>query len=257
MPPEAIRQTLHELRVHQIELEMQNNVLLRAQAELDAANARYFDFYDLAPVGYFTLSEKRLIMEANLTATALLDVVRSDLFQPFSRYILKEDGNSFYLHRKRLFEKAAPQLWEMRMLKKDRTTFWAQIETIVTKDTGGAPTCRIVMRNITERKRAEEALKESENRYRSLVGNASDMVYRTDENGFFTFINPAVTHITGYEADDIIGKHYKMLVLPDTFKEAITFFANQLIKKIPNTYYVHTVRRSETIRVTGTMWRNI
>jgi len=63
---------IHELRVHQIELEMQNEELRRAQAELDASWARYFDLYDLAPAGYFTLSEEGLILEANLTAATLL-----------------------------------------------------------------------------------------------------------------------------------------------------------------------------------------
>lgn len=57
--PEAVRQTLHELRVHQIELEMQNEELRRVQAELDAKQTRYFDLYDLAPVSYCTISESR------------------------------------------------------------------------------------------------------------------------------------------------------------------------------------------------------
>ena len=95
--------------------------------------------------------------------------------------------------------------------------------------------------DISDRKRTELLLQVSEERYRTVVENASDMVYRTDENGYFTFVNPAVTRTIGYEADEIIGKHYKMLVRPDMFKEAITFFANQLIKNIFNTYYEYPV----------------
>src|ERR1017187_3691104 len=59
---ESLRK-LHELRVHQIELEMQNEELLRTHVELDAARARYFDFYDLAPVGFFTVSEHAQFVE--------------------------------------------------------------------------------------------------------------------------------------------------------------------------------------------------
>ena len=128
--PEETRRTLHELRVHQIELEMQNEELRRAQAELDAARARYFDLYDLAPVGYATVSEKGLILETNLTAATLLGVARDALVrQPFSRFILKEDQDLYSLHRKKLFETHSassgqagePQACELRMVKKDGT----------------------------------------------------------------------------------------------------------------------------------------
>ena len=77
--PEATEQVLHELEVHQIELEMQNDELRRTQSELEAARARYFDLYDLAPVGYVTLSETGLILEANLTAAQMLGVDRRAL----------------------------------------------------------------------------------------------------------------------------------------------------------------------------------
>ena len=110
LSPEETRQTLHELRVHQIELEMQNEELRRAQVELDTARARYFDLYDLAPVGYCTLSEQGLILEANLTAAGLLGVSRGGLVkQPITRFIFKKDQDLYYLHRKQLFETGTPQ----------------------------------------------------------------------------------------------------------------------------------------------------
>ncbi|MBU1184311.1 MAG: PAS domain-containing protein [Proteobacteria bacterium] len=119
LSPEATRQLLHELRVHQIELEMQNKELCRTQGELEASRARYFDLYDLAPVGYVTLSEKGLILEANLTAAGLLGVARGALVkQPLTRFILPEDQGIYYRHREQLFETGAPQVCEMRLAKK-------------------------------------------------------------------------------------------------------------------------------------------
>jgi PAS domain S-box-containing protein len=113
--------------VHQIELEMQNEELRRAQAELDVTQARYFDLYDLAPVGYCTLNEKGVIQEANLTAALLLGVARKALVgKPIFRFIVKADQDIYYLHRKQLFETGQPQACELRMKKTDGTSFWAQ-----------------------------------------------------------------------------------------------------------------------------------
>jgi len=104
-PPEETREMLHELHVHQIELELQNDELRQTQAELKASQERYFDLYNLAPVGYLTLNEKGLILEANLTAVGLLGMPhRSALVrQPLSRFILEEDQEIYYRMRKDLF----------------------------------------------------------------------------------------------------------------------------------------------------------
>ena len=153
---------LHELRVHQIELEMQNEELRRAQEELEASRARYFDLYDLAPVGYFTLSEQGLILEANLAGAGLLGVTRGDLAkQPLSRFILPEDQDIYYRHRKQLFETGSPQVYELRMLRADATPFWARFEATAAQDADGAAVCRVVVSDISDRKQAEEALRKA------------------------------------------------------------------------------------------------
>jgi PAS domain S-box-containing protein len=185
LSPEETQRTLHELRVHQIELEMQNEELRLAQAELDAARARYFDLYDRAPVGYVTVSEKGLILETNLTATTLLGGVRGALAeQPFSRFILKEDQDLYSLHRNQLFETHSassgqvgePQAFELRMVKRDGTAFWGHLAVTAAQDADRAPVCRVVMSDITERKRAEAALLESEQRVRQLNEHILNMV---------------------------------------------------------------------------------
>jgi len=166
----------HELRVHQIELEMQNEELRRAQAELDAARARYFDLYDMAPVGYVTVSEKGLILEANLTAAGLLGVARGALVrQPLSRFIYREDEYVYYQHRKQLFETGKPQVWELRMLRAD-APFWARMEATVAQDSStssgpdadSAPVCRVVLSDISDRKRAEEERAKLEHQFHQL-----------------------------------------------------------------------------------------
>ena len=97
LSPEEIRRSLHELRVHQIELEMQNEELRRTQEELETARERYFDLYDLAPVGYFTLNEEGVFLETNLTAARLLGVSRNTLIrQPITRFIDKENQDIYY-----------------------------------------------------------------------------------------------------------------------------------------------------------------
>ena len=163
LTPNEVRQTLYELRVHQVELEMQNEQLRQAQTELETVRARYFDLYDLAPVGYFTLNEKGLILEANLTAANLLGVARSSLVkQPLTRFILPNDQDIYYGHRKLLFETGAPQICEIRMMKKDGAPFWVRIDAVAAKSNEGASLCRATMIDISERKQGEEALRKSQ-----------------------------------------------------------------------------------------------
>ena len=152
LSPEETRRVLHELQVHQIELEMQNDELRRTQAELEDSRARYFDLYDLAPVGYVTLTEQGLILEANVTAAKLLGIARGALVkQPLTRFILPEDQEIYYRHRQQLFETGAPQACELRMVRQDGAQFWVRVEATAA---AGTLLCRAVMSDITDRVRS-------------------------------------------------------------------------------------------------------
>ena len=154
---EEIRENLFELRVHQIELEIQNEELRRAQAEIEAGRARYFDLYDLAPVGYCTLSEQGLVLEANLTLATMLGMARGTLVKkPISRFILTEDQDIYYLHRKHLFETGEAQECELRMVNPDGAFFWAHLTGTIAQAEDGSPVCRAALSDITARKLSEE-----------------------------------------------------------------------------------------------------
>ncbi|MFO8070893.1 MAG: ATP-binding protein [Polyangia bacterium] len=157
---EEAERLVHELRVHRIELEMQNEELRRAQLALDASRTRYFALYDLAPVGYVTLSERSLVLEANLRACTLLGIPRGALAgQPLTRFIAGEDQDLYYLHRKKLFETGEPQAYELRMKQPGGNQIWARMEAaLATGEAGEEPVCRVTLSDITEEKRLRTQL---------------------------------------------------------------------------------------------------
>ena len=195
LSPEETRRMLHELRVHQIELEMQNVELRRIQAEMDVYQERYFDLYDLAPVGYCTLSEKGLILEANLTASTILNVVRDALVrQPITRFIVKEDQDTYYRYRKHLFETGEPQMCELHMVPQDGASFWARLDSTVVKYSEGETQCRVVIIDITDHKRVEEVEK-------AIAEVKSDKELLEIERGY---LQDEIKLL--YNHEDIIGK---------------------------------------------------
>ncbi len=171
LSPASLRTILHELRIHQIELEMQNEELHRTQAELSASRDRFFELYDWAPTGFMTISEPGLILEANLTSATLLGVAKPDLVkQSFARCLFREDQDIFHRAARHLFETGEPQACDLRMVKRDGSMFWAQVNATLSRDEGDAPVLLIALSDVSERKSADEALR-----------RASDLLNKTGE----------------------------------------------------------------------------
>jgi PAS domain S-box-containing protein len=217
---EEIRQLAYELQVHQIELEMQNDELRRTQGELEASRARYFDLYDLAPVGYMTLSDQGLILEANLTVSVMLGMARGDLVKrPFTHFILSEDHGIYYSHQKKLVETGEKQACEFRMLRFNASPFWARMEASTTKNSDGNSNCRVVISDITERNQAEGALRASEERFRMLFERSPLGYQSLDADGRFIEVNQAWLDTLGYEREEVIG-HWFGDFLPSRYVDA-------------------------------------
>ena len=162
LSPEETRQTLHELRVHQIELEIQNEELRLTQGELAASRQEYFDLYELAPVGYIAVSEQGLIRNANVTAAALIGVEKSRLYnRPLTAFIIPEDQSIYYFHRKQLLETSLRQKCELRMMREGFPPFWARMETITRRGDDGALVYMFILTDISELRRVDNAIKNS------------------------------------------------------------------------------------------------
>lgn len=152
---------IHELRVHQVELEMQNEELRNAQIKIEESRARYADLYDFAPVGYFTFDRHGRIIEVNLTGAKQVGVERSFVAgKPFFLFVTPEFRRLFHSHIQNVFTTNTRQSCEIKLVKKDGTSFHVSIESIPSWDTGGDVTqCRSAITDISEHKRLEEKIK--------------------------------------------------------------------------------------------------
>ncbi len=218
--PEATAHLLHELQVHQIELEMQNEELRRAQVAIDTAQARFFDFYDLAPVGYVTVGEQGLIIHANLTLAGLMGVTRARLIgQPINRLVDKTDHDIYYFFKHKLLETGTALSCELRMIKTGGAPFWVNLTAMAIPSSDGTTALRIVISDITERKQNEERLQVAT----SVFSRASEGIMVTDARGLITEVNNSFTSITGYARAEVLGRNPRML---SSGRQSQAFYSN-------------------------------
>lgn len=229
--PENTQHLLHELKVHQIELEMQNDELRRAYVQIDIARKHYFDFYNLAPVGYITLSEHGLILEANQVVCTWLGMNKKELYtKPISHIVLQEDHNAFYLFRKKIITNSTSQECELRIVNHGGASFWMRLIGIAAKDESEQPIIRIVLNNIVERKQNESLLSASEHRFRSFVENLNDALFVLSPSGIFSYVSPQWEKAFGYELSETIGQAFHTFVHTDDVPVCFAF-----LKKIIET----------------------
>jgi PAS domain S-box-containing protein len=231
---------VHELQVHQIELEMQNEELKRARLEAEDALIKYSDLYDFAPIGLFTLDARGIILEVNLVGAKLLGMARRDLnHHPFGMFVAMKDLSIFNDFLKKAFETGVKQTCELKLNGKNGPEVYARIEGTVFKDDDrqmNSWDLRIAVIDITERKRAEEALRESDDRFRVALQGSPIVVFSQDRELRYTWVyNPS----HGFKVEEVLGKRDDEIYLP---QDAAVFTA---IKRVVMTSGVG--RRDEVI----------
>ncbi|MFH2127014.1 MAG: LuxR C-terminal-related transcriptional regulator [Pseudomonadota bacterium] len=177
-----LAQLVHELEVHQAELEIQNEELRLTQTKLEAARDQYFDLYDQAPVGYLTIDEKGIIRRANLTIASMLSLPRAHLVgQSFYLFVSREHHGTLLQHLKYGAKTGTKQNIETKLLKKDGAGFHAQMESSPLGFEDGALGLRIVLVDISRLKAAESELRRANERLEKEVRIRTSELIETNQ----------------------------------------------------------------------------
>lgn len=200
--PRSEQELLHELQVHQIELEMQNEELQRAGVALETAHNRYLHLYEFAPVGYLTLTSGGQIVETNFTAATLLNVERNNLLNRyFSDLVSPDDSDRWhFLFKNVLLHEVEQKNFEL-MLRRSDSYFHARLDCRQVMTEAQTPALRVTLTDISESKHTEEQL-----RIAAVAFEAQEGIMITNADKVILRVNRAFTDLTGYRADELIGQ---------------------------------------------------
>jgi len=226
---EESRRLQHELRTHQIELEMQNEELRMAHGELEESRVRYRELYDFAPIGYFTFDADGLIKEANLTGASLLGVNKQSLLgRPFSVFVAASHRADFRACCEELLRHNSAKTCDILLQKKDGSQFFARLDGVPYADSKGRFFCRTIVSDISERKRMEQALAEREQYFRLLTEKSTDVITILDAEGKIRYVSPSGETVIGYDPHDLAGRSAFELIHPDDRDRALNAFQEAL-----------------------------
>jgi len=227
-----LQRLVHALHVHQVELELQNQALRRSQQESLAARDQDTALYDFAPVGYLTLDDSDGILEVNLTAATMLDVVRSKLLgMRFTRFVSRDDQDTFYLHRRRVMEHQVNDICDMEIQRADGTAFWGRLEALAVDHTAGHPVegYRMILSDMTALKQADHNRQQAE-RLISLGTFAAGLAHELN--------NPlyAISSTAEYAREALAKKTYTQADIDDCLVDILSDAGRctQLVKNVLN-----------------------
>ena len=222
----SLEELVHELRVHQIELEMQNETLRQSQIELEKSRDRYVDFYECSPVGYLTLTNKGLIEGVNLASAALLGVERNKLLQHrFAHFVAAEDIDVWHSHFRNVLTRENALTCELALQRGDGSRFDARMDCLRIKNDGELSSVRIVLTDITDAKRSEKQIQEQAELLERFFRHTHDCIALLDKDFNFIRVNQAYADVCMRDVNEFPGhNHFEFYPSPliEDFKKAVS-----------------------------------
>ena len=203
--PEAdARKLLHELQVHQIELEIQNEELRQARTKTETALQQYTEYYDFAPVGYITLGREGDIRQVNLAGASLLGLERGNLAGRCLGVLVDDkERSAFAAFLDRVFAGQSKEICELSMLSRDAAPRFLHIEGLAD---ASLQSCRVVVTDITERRLADNELLKAGALQSAIFNSANFSSIATDAKGVIQIFNVGAERMLGYAAAEVMNK---------------------------------------------------
>lgn len=204
---------LHELMVHQAELEIQNEELRETRAELEAHAGHFTELYDFAPVGYFSVTSDGTIRQLNLMGAAMLGRERKLLLDHrFAEFLAKENRPCFEKFLTRLFDERAVKPCEVMLLRRDQAPAIVRLTGSLSPD---HRICRIAAMDLTEQRRSEAASREKIEDLDKIFNLSSDLLGIATIDGRFIRINPAFGHLLGHSDEELTSRCFLKFIHPE------------------------------------------
>ena len=221
MPFADVQQLVHELQVHQIELDMQNDELHRTRIELEAARDRYADLYDFSPAGYLTLDMQSRVVEANLRAGTLLRVNRKELIgSRLMPIIARDHQDTFHRHCQDVLKTGMRQTCDVKLREDAGVAHWIHFESLAVHNEPGHIThWRTALLDISDRKRAEQELATQRSQLEGIIGSAMDAIITVDEEEQVVLFNRAAESMFLCQSANAIGQPLNRFI-PERFRGA-------------------------------------
>lgn len=230
--PLKAKKLFHELEVHQVELEMQNQELRETQLRLEEAYDQYADLFDFAPVGYLLLNEEGIVKNINLTACILLGTERADIKdKSFYTYLSSGESDKLYLVLREAFHSEVNPSFELQIKPNDRYSFTALFQsTLNTNEDRTKSLCHLSMQDVTKLKKAEtlqgryETLQREKENIQQYLDLAPIMFLLIDTEHSVQMINQKGCEMLGYDRLEILGKNWFENFMPNVDKVNATNF---------------------------------